>query len=223
MRRWDSIVLAVALVSLGVGIFGGALVTLLWTSPWAPLVSSLVLWAGMLFPVYFAFRRGRPAGLLTFRPVDLLYAAALGIFLRLLQGWITDAGSRPMPSVTTLDGSLPATWFVTDALPAALIGPTVEEFFFRTVVLVAVYSALRRPAGAFAAGLGAVLVSTATFMLLHAIDGSLPLSEALPLGAVGLVCSLLVILTGRIWGAVLVHIVYNTTMVALLFAGTVLS
>ena len=222
VRRWDGIVLAIALMGVGVGVFASTLISATWQSPWSGLVSQVVLWVGMIFPIAYAFRRGRPAGLLAFRPVDVLYAVTLGVFLRILQGWITDAGSQPIPSIATLDGSLSPTWLLTDAVPAGLIAPTVEEFFFRGVILVAVYSMLRRPAGSFAAGLAAVLVSTATFVLLHAVDGSLPLTEALPLGAVGLTCALLVMLTGRIWGAVLVHVVYNATMLALVAAGTLL-
>ena len=34
--------------------------------------------------------------------------------------------------------------------------------------------------------------------------------------------ALLVVLTGRIWGAVLVHVVYNGTMIAVIAAGTIL-
>lgn len=194
----------------------------MWRAPYAGLLSQVALWVGMLVPVIYAFMRGRPAGLLKFRPVDLLYAVTLGILLRLLQGWMTDAGSQPFPSATTLDGSLPSDWIVREFIPSALIAPTVEEFFFRTVLLVSIYSVLRRAAGSFAAGFAAVLVSTATFILMHAVDGSLPVVEALTLGAVGLTCSLLVILTGRIWGAVLVHIVYNATMLGLIALGTVL-
>lgn len=222
VRRWDSIVLAIALLSLGIGAFGSALVSSVWVSPWSGLVSTAALWVGMLFAVVYAFSRGRPAGLLTLRPVDVLFGLVLGLFLRMLQGWLTDAGAQPMPSIATLDGAIPSTWFLTEALPGALIAPAVEEFFFRTVLLVTVYSLLRRPAGRFAAALAAVLVSTAAFILMHAVDGSLPIAEALPLGAVGLTCALLVMLTGRIWGAVVVHIVYNTAMLVIVAAGTVL-
>ncbi|MFS0868160.1 lysostaphin resistance A-like protein [Microbacterium sp. 179-B 1A2 NHS] len=222
VRRWDAIVLAIALISLGIGAFGSALISSIWTSPWSGLVSTTALWVGMLFAVVYAFSRGRPAGLLKLRPVDLLFGVMLGLLLRLLQGWVTDAGHQPLPSIATLDGSIPPTWFLTEALPGGLIAPVVEEFFFRTVLLVVVYTLLRRPAGRFAAALAAVLVSTATFILMHAVDGSLPLAEALPLGALGLTCALLVMLTGRIWSAVIVHIVYNTTMLVIVAAGTIL-
>lgn len=218
VRPWNGSLLVVALVSLGAAIFAGSLVQLLWKTPWAPLVSTIILWVGMLAPVVVAFRRGRPAGLLRFRPTDLVFALALGLALRVFDGWVTDAASRPFPAA-----DLTPSWLLTDALPAGLVGPMIEEFFFRTVVLVAVYSLLRRPAGQLAAAVAAVLVSTATFVLIHAVDGSLPLVESISVGAVGLVCATLVILTGRIWGAVLLHIVYNASMLLLLAAGGILS
>lgn len=222
IRRWDGMLLAIAFMCVGAGVVASTAVGTLWTSPWSSTVSLVLLWAGMIVPVALAFRRGIPAGLLRFRPTDLLFGVVLGLALRLVQGWVTDAGSQPVPSVATLDGALSPMWLVTDAIPAALVGPVVEEFFFRTVVLVAVFAVLRRAAGTFAAALAAVLASTATFVLLHAVDGSLPLSEALPIGFVGLVSALLVVLTGRVWGAVLVHVVYNGTMIAIVAAGTIL-
>ncbi|MDJ1114519.1 CPBP family glutamic-type intramembrane protease [Microbacterium dauci] len=222
VRTWDGTLLATAFISLGVGVVASTMVGALWRSPWSALVSLAVLWVGMLVPVVVAFRRGRPAGLLRFRPVDLLYGLVLGVALRLVEGWASGAASKPLPSVATLDGALSPTWLFTDALPAAVFAPAIEEFFFRAVVLIAVFSILRRAAGTFAAALAAVLVSTATFILLHGVDGSLPLSEAIPLGVVGIVTALLVVLTGRIWGALLVHAVYNALMIALIAAGTLL-
>ncbi|WP_349309018.1 CPBP family intramembrane glutamic endopeptidase [Microbacterium sp. MM2322] len=218
VRAWNGSVLIVALVALGAAIFTGSLVNLLWESPWAPLASTAVLWVGMIVPVAVAFRRGRPAGLLRFRPADLVYGLALGLGLRVIDGWVTDAASRPLPTA-----DMTPSWLLTDAVPAGLVGPVLEEFLFRTVILIAVYSLLRRPAGRPAAAVAAILVSTATFILIHVVDGSLPLGESISVGAVGLVCATLVILTGRIWGAVLVHIVYNATMLLLIAAGAALS
>jgi uncharacterized protein len=222
VRTWDGTLLATAFIGLGVGVVASTMVGVLWRSPWSALASLALLWVGMLVPVILAFRRGRPAGLLRFRPVDLLYGLVLGVALRVVEGWASGAASKPLPSVATLDGTLSPTWLFTDALPAAVFAPAIEEFFFRAVVLIAVFSILRRAAGTFAAALAAVLVSTATFILLHGVDGSLPLSEAVPLGVVGIVTALLVVLTGRIWGALLVHTVYNALMIALIAVGTLL-
>lgn len=218
VRAWNGRLLVVAVLSLGAAIFVGSLLQLLWTNPWAPLASTAILWVGMLVPVILAFRAGRPAGLLRFRAADLVYALALGLGLRLFDGWVTDAASRPFPAADPTPS-----WLLTEAIPAGVVGPLVEEFFFRAVILVAVYSLLRRPAGRLAAAVAAILVSAATFILIHVVDGSLPLFESISVGAVGLVCATLVVLTGRIWGAVLVHVVYNASMLLLLAAGGILS
>lgn len=218
VRPWNGSLLVIALLSLGAAIFAGSLVQLLWTSPSAPLVSTAILWVGMIVPVVVAFRRGRPAGLLRFRSSDLIFGLALGLGLRVIEGWVTDAAARPFPSA-----GVTSTWLWTEALPAGLVGPVIEEFFFRTVVLIAMYGLLRRSAGRAAAAVSAVLVSTATFILIHVVDGSLPLGESLSVGAVGLVCATLVILTGRVWGAVFAHIVYNATALLLMAAGAAIS
>lgn len=222
MRTWNLTVLAVAAIGVGAGVIGGGLVSRI-AAPWAPLASTAVLWAGMLAAVGFAFTRGRPAGLLRFRAIDLLWGVGFGLGLRLLQGWLSGADAGAFPSAATLDGSLPTTWWLTEALPAAVVAPPVEEFFFRAVILVTVYQLLRRSAGGFAAGVAALLVSSGGFVLLHAMGGSLSVADAVQLLAVGGTGGLLVLLTGRIWGAVLTHVVYNASYLALVAAGTLLS
>jgi len=212
--------LAWALVSLGVGVLAGFAVLRIWPdAAWAGPASTLVLWAAMLVPVGLAFRRSRPVGLLRLRPVDLLFGLTLGLLLRLVQGWLAgpDAG---FPSFATVDGALPPTWWLTEALPAALVAPVVEEFFFRAVLVVAVYSLLRRVSGGAAAGVAAALVSTAVFVVMHTIGGAVGVGDIVAVAALGLTCALLVLLTGRIWAAVLTHIVYNTTWLLLGLVGT---
>lgn len=222
VRRWDATVLAGALVGAGLGVVGGGIVARIPTV-WAPVASTLVLWAGLAAAVAFAFVRARPAGLLRFRSLDLMWGLAFGLGLRLLQGAVSGAGADAFPSVATLDGHLPAWWWLTDALPAAFLAPVVEEFFFRAVVLVGVYQLLRRSLGSISAGVTALLVSTGAFVVLHASAGALSLVDGVVLFAVGATCSLLVLLTGRIWAAVLAHAVYNTVFVVLVLSGTALA
>lgn len=218
VRRWDATVLAVALVCAGAGVIGGALVARI-VAPWSPMVSSLVLWAGLLVAVAYAFSRGRPAGLLRFRPVDLLWGVVFGVALRLLYGWLQGVGAG-FPTVAAIDGRVPVSWWLTDAVPGALVAPLVEEFFFRAVVLVCVYQLLRRGLGGVAAGMTALLVSAGGFVLMHSVAGALSLSDGAQLFTVGATCALLVLLTGRIWGAVVTHVVYNATYLALALIGT---
>jgi len=54
------------------------------------------------------------------------------------------------------------------------------------------------------------------------LSGGLGVDEVISLSLLGLVCGLLVMLTGRIWPAILVHVVYNGTFVVLALAGTYL-
>lgn len=223
VRRWRASLLAVALLSLGVGVVGGYAILWLWpTAPWAGPASTLLLWAGMLAPVVYAFALSRPAGLLRLRPVDLLFAVALGLALRLFQGWVaqTSGAGATFPTYLTLDGRLPADWLWSTALPAVLVAPVLEELYFRAVVLIAVFTALRRAFGHLTAGLAALLVSTALFVLVHGVDAGLTVDAVVAVGVLGATCAALVLLTGRIWSALLVHIVYNATGVLLGLVGT---
>lgn len=219
VRKWDLSVLSAALIGAGVGVVGGGVVSRI-AAVWAPFASTVVLWLGLAAAVVFALARSRPAGLLRFRPIDLLWGVGLGLALRLLQGWLSGADAAPFPSAARLDGSLPPGWWLTDALPAAVIAPLVEEFFFRVVVLVTIYQLLRRSIGKVAAGVTAALVSAGGFVLLHAAAGALSVTDGIQLCAVGITCALVVLLTGRIWGAVLTHVVYNATYLALVVVGT---
>ncbi|KTS60084.1 Abortive infection protein [Microbacterium testaceum] len=221
-RTWDPQVLAVSLVVLGAGVFGGGIANrFLGTA--GPVVSSWVLWVSMAVVVALAFVSARPRGLLKIRSIDLLWGVALGTALRLVQGWLSGADHNAFPSPATLDGQLGADWWLQQALPAVVVAPLLEEFVFRGVILVAVFQILRRGLGPAAAGATALLVSAAAFVLLHGMAGVVTLVDGIQLFAIGAVCALVVLLSGRIWGAVLVHLVYNLTYLALALTGFVLS
>lgn len=217
VRPWNLTLLSVALISVGVGVVGGALIGRI-GSPWAGAASTLVLWVGFGVPIVVAFARSRPVGLLRVRALDVLYALVLGGALRMLQG-VLEGPHALFPTVATLDGALPTGWWLSDALPAVLVAPVLEEFFFRGVLLIVVYQLLRRSAGSIAAAFAALLVSTGAFILMHLTGGPLSMADAISLGLVGSTCALLVLLTGRIWGAVLTHVVFNATYFALVLAG----
>ncbi len=222
VARWRERLLGVALVSYGIAIVAAALLGAVWESPWAAAVAVIVVWAGMLVPVGWAFRRSRPAGLLRFRWLDLLYATVLGMLLRVVQGWVQQGsgGSRALPSYPLVDDRLPLQWWITDGLGAIVVAPVVEEFFFRAVLLVATYTLLRRRIGRFAAAVVALLATTAVFVLAHTLTSPQAVDGVVAVSALGITCGLLVLLTGRIWGAVLTHAVFNATWVALALAGT---
>ncbi|MGO1855262.1 MAG: lysostaphin resistance A-like protein, partial [Microbacteriaceae bacterium] len=162
--------------------------------------------------------------------VDVLYAVVLGGVLRVVQGWLTVVfgGSGSLPSYSSIDGGLPAFWWLEGLVGGALVVPVVEEFFFRGLLLVVIFTLVRRFAGNDRAGVGlggfvAVAASTGLFVMTHYLTGPLSAEAAMSLTLVGLVCGMLVVFTGRIWPAVLVHIVYNGTGVLLTVAGTLLA
>lgn len=224
VRRWREGVLAVALVSLGVSLLAGLLIGTLWSSSLAPVVGTAVVGIGMLVPVVWAFSRSRPIGLLRFRAVDLLYGLALGGLLRMTQGWLEVGvgGSGALPSVGSAGEGAPLSWWLAEALPSIVVAAPLEELFFRGVVLVALYTVLRRPFGKLAAGIAAGLGSAGLFVAIHALASTATVDATLSLLLLGLTCGALVLLTGRLWGAVLVHVVYNATFVLLAVAGTAL-
>ena len=222
--RWREGLLAIALISLGAGVLLGSLIAAVWDSPWAAASATAIIWIGMLLPVVWAFTRSRPIGLLRLRAVDVLYGVVLGALLRTTQGWIEGLDGTPAewPGLVQVGGSIPFSSMVVDVVGPVVVAPLVEEFYFRAVVLVSLYTVLRRPFGKLTAGMVAALGSTALFVVMHGISGAADESGVVSLSLLGLVCALLVLLTGRIWGAVLVHVVYNASYVALMAVASVL-
>ena len=213
--------LPAALAGMGVGVFGAGISNLL--LPGIPIASTLALWAGLAAATAYAFARAQPAGLLRIRLTDLLWGLVLGLALRALQGWASGADATAFPSASSTSGVPASTWWLNEFFPAGFIGPVLEEFFFRAVLLVAVYQIFRRGVGRAAAAATALLVSAGLFVLLHGMRGSLLLADGAVLFAVGAVCGLLVLLTGRIWGAVILHVVYNVAFLALAIVGATLA
>lgn len=215
--------LAVALLSLGFTLLAGTAIDMLWDSPIAAASAVALIWIGMLVPVLWAFSRSRPVGLLRVRWLDLLYGVGLAFLLRLTQGWLAVAsgGDGSLPSVTLVDGRLPGSWWLTDGAASVVVAAPLEEFFFRAVVLISLYTLMRRPFGKVAAGVVAGLASTALFVAVHTLTGVAPaIDQVVSLLLLGLTCAALVMLTGRIWGAVLVHVIFNATWVALVAVGS---
>lgn len=221
VRFWREWTLAIALVALGAGVLVGALIEWAWDSSLAPVVATGVVGLAMLAVVISTFSRSRPAGLLRLRPLDLLWGIGLGVALCIVQGIL--AGPAPLPSTTTINGAPGSEWWIVDALGAVILAPAVEELFFRGVLIVATFTVLRRPLGHVAAGISAALVSTGLFVMLHAIAGEAAGADVLGLAMLSLTASGVVLLTGRIWGAIVLHAVYNTAFVVLTLVGTALA
>lgn len=189
-------------------------------SPWAPVASLLPLWLGLAAPTALFFARARPKGLLRWRVTDLVWGLGLGLALRLVQGVLEGADLQPFPTVQNVGGPFSSRWWLEQVVASGVVAPVAEEFFFRAVILVTIYRLLRRNVGAVAAGAAALLCSAGAFVLLHEAFALLSVVAAIQLFLLGAVCAALVLLTGRIWGAVLVHVVYNATFIGLSVIGT---
>lgn len=146
----------------------------------------------------------------------------MGLLLRVTQGIFSGANASPFPTMQADgDGVARPETFLTLAMPA-VAAPLVEELFFRAVLLVTIFQILRRPVGVISAVATALIGSSGAFLLMHAMYAPLSPLESVQLFLVGVGCGLVVMLTGRIWGAVLTHLFYNLTFLALILAGTLL-
>lgn len=224
-QRWGWELVGWSVLLLGAGVLGSATLALFVGGEAGSILSRLALWVALAAAIVLAFARSRPRGLLRFRPIDLLWGLVLGVALRLVQGWLEIAagGSGAWPVYPSLAGQLPSGWWFDQLLTGVVAAPVLEELFFRGVVLVAVYTAVRRIAGRGVAVATSAIASTGLFVLAHAVLGALTWDAVLSLGLLGLVASGLVLLTGRVWPAVLAHVVYNGTWIALATVGTLLS
>ncbi|RUA26550.1 MAG: CPBP family intramembrane metalloprotease [Actinobacteria bacterium] len=223
VARWDWELVGWAVLLLGAGILLSTLADRLLGGTLGSALSLVALWGGMLAAIILAFVRSRPRMLLRFHPFDLLYGIVLGVLLRFTQGFleIAGTGTAAWPTAGTLDGSLPASFWFDGVLAPVVIAPLLEEFFFRAVLLVAIFTAVRRMTNSRSwAGFAAITVTTLLFIGLHLVFDIYTWWSVATLGIVGLVCAGLVVATSRIWGAVLTHIVFNGVAVAMLLVGT---
>ncbi len=205
------------------------------------VVAALPVWIGLLGTAVWACRRHGTGNLVTdlalrFRWVDLWIGLGAGFGLRLAIGIWTVL-------ITRLTGQLPqgnlqdvlgengigrGAVLVLNALAIGLVGPVIEEIFFRGVGLRgALASLLRRSSGH--ARLAdprqrariAIVATAAVFALLHVSEvGDLVSALALLPGlfVAGLVLGWLTIRFGRLGPAIVTHVVFNAVAVAALVA-----
>ncbi|MBA8816759.1 hypothetical protein FHX48_001852 [Microbacterium halimionae] len=218
---WGWEIVGWVVIALGIGVLVGTAANQFIGGVGGAILGTAAIWVSMFVPIALAFTRSVPRGLLKFRPIDVLYGIVIGGALRLAQGVLEMAagGNGAFPSYGSLSGS----WWITDLVGPVVISPLLEEFFFHAVLLIALYSALRRlMESRILAGIFAVVMASGVFVLAHALTATLSWDAVVALLLVGLVNGTLVVLTGRIWGAVLVHIMFNASFVALALVGTVL-
>lgn len=214
-------VLRAAGLAAGLGIAAASLINSV-LGPELQWASSLTLWVCLGAAIFYVRSVEGARGLFVFKVEDVIWGLAAGLGLRLVQGFVT-AQRAPFPSRQSVDGALEHHAWLFDLVSAGLIGPTIEELFFRGVLLVSVYMLMRRRAGALMAGAVAIGISTAAFVALHFIFDPMTLAALLQFALVGVICGGVLLLTGRIAGAIVSHITYNASFLLLVEIGTLLS
>lgn len=205
------------------------------------IVAALPVWIGLLGTAVWACRRHGTGNLVTdlalrFRWVDLAIGLGAGLGLRFAIGIWTVL-------ITRLSGQLPegnlqdvlgesgighGAMLVLNALAIGLVGPVIEEIFFRGVGLRgALASLLRRSADRprladpRQRARIAIVATAAVFALLHIseVGDAVSALALLPgLFVAGLVLGWLTIRFGRLGPAIVTHVVFNAVAVAALVA-----
>lgn len=183
------------------------------------LVADLAVWVPLVLSVGWVLRKSAPGVLV--RRLGLGWAdavAAIGIVIvcRGLDAVLSVAffgvtGLTPQPTLGTPDVLL----LVVSAIGVCLVSPVLEEIVFRGVMQRRL-SAELTPRTRFLA----VLVTAFAFALMH-LAISTPASSVagfevfVTTFVLGLLTGTLVAMTGRIGGAVLAHVLFNTVAVVL--------
>lgn len=153
----------------------------------------------------------RATGTRSWRWLDVVLGVGTGLALRaVIELMHPTSGSFERVEVTAV---------VAFVVVAVVVSPTVEELFFRGLVVRALADALAG-AGAVIASTAAILCSTAAFVGLHvaAFGDDVPVSLIIGTSLVGVGCGVLTLLTGRLGAALAAHAVYNLGGVVLLLA-----
>lgn len=191
-------------------------------TPVAPLGGYLVVWLPLLVSILVIRldRSRRDTGPVAVRwrlhPIDLLWGAAIGLLLRIVVSVLEIAVYGALPA--TAGGAVPLgsaaqiATFVIGFLAVTVVAPAVEEGFFRGTLLPALIGSLggRRWTP--------VVISAIAFAGLHLLTvSSAPQALVVGLGTflVGLCTAAVAVLTGRLGPALIAHIVFNTSILAL--------
>ena len=205
------------------------------------LVSALPVWIGLLGTTFWACRRHGTGNLVTdlalrFRPVDLAIGLGAGLGLRFVIGIWTIAysaitGQQPTGNLDAVlgDGLGTGVWLVINMVVIAIIGPTIEEVFFRGLGLRSALASAWRRAGLprFADPKRRVRYSIAAtsliFALLHVSEVNDLTSAVVLLPGLflaGWVLGRLTVWSGRLGPAIVTHVVFNGVAVVALLALT---
>lgn len=179
---------------------------------WLPLVVALVI--VLLVP---SLRPTAPSAVRwSIRPIDLLWGAAAGLLLRIIVSSLEVLSYGGLPA--TAGNAVPlatadeVVYVVVALLSVVLIAPVIEETFFRGLVLPSLIGLLR--GGRWIA----VAISASLFAILHLLAVT-TVAQAIVVGLgtllVGLGAGSLAVLTGRLGPAIVAHVVFNGSVLAL--------
>lgn len=190
---------------------------------WLQSLADLVILSAPLVAGVFVAARlaadgfGRAVGIRRWRWTDAVLGLLAGVVVRALVELVEPTtGSLLGPFVSEYTPEVVASMVVVVA-GAVLITPVIEELFFRGLVLRALVDLLGGP-GSILGSIVALLASATAFSLLHVLPwgGSVPLGLLVGTLGVGVACGILTLITRRLGGAIIAHIVFNATGIALL-------
>lgn len=223
-RAWRRPLAAVAVASVGALLVAGVILLLpsmhsvlvRWPAALVGIVDLALLSAPLLGAVIVAVRVSgdrfaSAVGLRGFSWIDIVAGLGIGLVARGLVESIAPSSGGVL--LEDASGANAAT--IVALTGAVLVTPLMEELFFRGLLQRALSDALA-DAGPVIAGTVAVLVATATFTGLHALAAGpfVPVGLLLGAAAVGLGCGVLTLLTGRLAGALIAHVLFNAIGVA---------
>ena len=198
------------------------------------LLGVLPVWLGLLGTAIWASRRHGSGNLvrdlaLHFRPIDLAIGLGVGLGLRFVIGvwavaYSSITGQQPTGNLEPIlgDGLGTGFWLVLNVLAIAVIGPAIEEIFFRGLGLRSALASLWRRADnpRFADPKRrvryAIAATSVVFAFLHVSELSDFTSAVVILPGLffaGWVFGRLTVRYGRLGPAVMSHVVFNATAV----------
>lgn len=184
------------------------------------------MWVPLLGAVFVScFHRG--AGIrslvhdlgLRIRPIDLLWGLDIGLLARVVASLLQIVFYGRMATGAPVLGPLEhdGCWLFGALLAPALLAPSVEELFFRGLLLRAVLGSVLANGGSRRFSVGsAVAVSALVFALAHVLPvGSVGAAVVVGVSTLvfGLAAASVAVLTGRLGAAIIAHVTFNALVV----------
>lgn len=179
-------------------------------------------WVGMGIPILWAYFRGGQLGF-RFTRKDVWIGLGFALVAQAgmwLYGLFMQAVGVDLPSNASTLATQTGGFLVAAVIGAAIISPVVEEVFFRGVFLGAVQRKARKWLGPAISGVLAILVSSAVFGAFHFTEPTLGGGMLiLATGLLGAGLAVLRVKTGRLGGAIIGHVLFNSFSLAMTLLG----